>query len=140
MRSTKMLGLLACFWIAGCFLAAQPTSLAQSPGWSQEVLPDLSHIRPGVAPHLLGSSNPAGVAFLRDGQLIVYAVEPTGHLSSRKSPELSSAFELRVSLLDVKSGKEILTRDWGTRPHDSAVQITSGGVLVQTGGILKLYS
>ena len=135
-----MLGLLACFWIVGCILAAQPTSLRQSPDLSQEVLPDLSHTRPGVAPHLLGSSNRAGVAFLRDGQLIVYAVEPTGQLSSRKSPELSSAFELRVSLLDVKSGKQILKRDWGTRPHDSAVQITTGGVLVQTGGIVKLYS
>jgi len=33
-----------------------------------------------------------------------------------------------------------MTKDWGTRPHDSAVQITSGGVLVKTGAIVKLYS
>jgi hypothetical protein len=135
-----MLGLLACFWIAGCILAAQRTSLAQSPDWSQEVLPDFGQTRPEGMPRLLGSSNPAGVAFLRDGQLIVYAVEPTGRLSSRKSPELSSGFELRVTSLDVKSGKQILKRDWGTRRYDSAVQITSGGVLVKTGGIVKLYS
>jgi len=101
---------------------------------------DLSRARPGVAPDLFGSSNRAGVAFLDDEQLIVYAVEPTGLFSSRQSPEISSAFRLRVSLLDAKSGKQVMTKDWGTRPHDSAVQITSGGVLVKTGAIVKLYS
>jgi hypothetical protein len=134
-----MRGLLACFWTAGCILAAQPTSLAQSPIWSQEVLPDLGRTRPGTSPHLLDGSNAAGVALL-NAQLIMYFVEPTERLSSRKSPEISSAFQLRVFLLDTKSGKQILTRDWGTRRHDSAVQITSGGVLVKTGAIVKLYS
>ena len=133
MRSTKMLGFLACFWTACSIYAAQSTLLDQSPTWSQEVLPDLSTI-------VITQRDLTGVAFLNEEQLAAYAVEPTGHLSSRKSPELPSAFELRVSLFDTKSGEQILTRDWGTRPHDSAVQITSGGVLVQTGGIVKLYS
>jgi hypothetical protein len=128
-----MLGFVTCLLVATCIFAAQPTSLAQYPIWSEEVLPDLSST--DVTKRYL-----SGVAFLPDGQLIVYAVEPTRHLSSRKNPELSSAFELRASLLDAKSGKQILTKEWGTRRHDSAVQMTSGGVLVQTGGIVKLYS
>jgi hypothetical protein len=135
----KMLRLLASFWITGCIFAAQPTSLAQSPSWSQEVLPDLSRMSPGLPASLLDGSR-AGAAFLNTGQLMIYTVEPTGHLSSRRSPEISSAFQLRLSLLDAKSGEIALTKDWGTRRHDSAVQITSGGVLVQTGGIVKLYS
>ena len=140
MRSTNILGLAVCLWTAGPICAAQSTPANQSPSWSQEIVPDLSRARPGVAPDLFGSSNRAGVAFLDDEQLIVYAVEPTGLFSSRQSPEISSAFRLRVSLLDAKSGKQVMTKDWGTRPHDSAVQITSGGVLVKTGAIVKLYS
>ena len=140
MRSTNILGLAICLWTGGPICAAQSTPANQSPSWSQEIVPDLSRAYPGVAPDLLGSSNRAGVAFLDNGQLIVYAVEPTGHLSSRKSPEISSAFRLRMSLLDAKSGKQVMTKDWGTRPHDSTVQITSGGVLVKTGAVVKLYS
>jgi hypothetical protein len=139
MRSTKMRGLLARLWITGSIFAAQSISLAQSTVWSQEVLPDLSRTSPGISPSLLDGSR-AGVAFLNRDQLMVYAVEPTGQLSSRRSPEISSAFQLRLSLLDARSGEIALTKDWGTRRHDSAVQITSGGVLVQTGGIVKLYS
>jgi hypothetical protein len=134
-----MLRLLASFWITGCIFAAEPTSLAQSPSWSQEVLRDLSRTSPGLPPSLLDGSR-AGVAFLNRDQLMVYAVEPTGHLSSRSSPEISSAFQLSLSLLDAKSGEVALTKDLGTRRHGSAVQVTSGGVLVQTGGIVKLYS
>src|SRR5215469_10200822 len=57
---------------------------------------------PGIAPSLYDGSR-AGVTFLNRDQLMVYAVEPTGHLSSRRGPEISSAFQLRLSLLDAKS-------------------------------------
>src|SRR5215470_13632258 len=124
MRSTNILGLAICLWTGGPICAAQSTPANQSPSWCQEIVPDLSRAYPGVAPDLLGSSNRAGVAFLDNGQLIVYAVEPTGHLSSRKSPEISSAFRLRMSLLDAKSGKQaggrrsIRCDSWVAHPCD----------------------
>jgi hypothetical protein len=132
-------GLLAFFWIAGCIVASQSTGLAQSPVWTQEVLPDLPRSAPGISPGLLDGGR-AGVAFLNRDQLMVYAVQSTGQLSSRRSPEISSAFQLRLSLLDAKSGEVGLTKNWGTRRNDSAVQMTTGGVLVKTGAIMKLYS
>jgi hypothetical protein len=121
--------------IAGTICSAQ-TKLPnnEAPRWTKEILQDL-----GGAPVLL-DSNRAGVSFLDDEKLLVYEVTPTGRLSSRESPEISSAFRLHVSLLDAGSGGFILNREWGTRLHSTAVQVTTGGVLVKTGGIVKMYS
>jgi hypothetical protein len=116
------------FWLA-VETAARPTpSDSVVPIWKQEILEDLV------------SNRPAGVVFLDDRQLIVYAVEPSGQLSSRKSHEISSGFRLRVRILDVQSGMVRLVKDFNARPHGSAVQVTTGGILINTGEIVKLYS
>ena len=136
---SKILYLALWLGCIGWAYAAQSKPPDYAPIWSQEIVPDLSRTRNGGQPLLL-DSNRAGVAFLK-GQLIVYAVDrDLGQLSSRKSPEISSPFRLHVWLLNANSGKLILTKDWGTRVHDSAVQVTTGGVLVMTGGIVGLYS
>ena len=83
----------------------------------------------------------AGVTFLDNERLIAYAVDrDLGQLSSRESPEVSSPFRLHAWVVDANSGKMEAHKEWGTRVHDSAVQVTTGGVLVKTGGIVRLYS
>ncbi len=86
------------------------------------------------------SNRPAGVVFLDDQQLIVHALEPSGQLSSRRSHEISSAYRLRVRIIDVQSGMVRLAKDFNARPYRSTVQVTSGGILVNAGEIVKLYS
>jgi hypothetical protein len=109
---------------------------SEAPNWSQQVLPDL-----GGARHATFDRNRAGVVFLGEEKLLAYGVElNTTRLSSRKSPEISSPFRLRVWVLDAGSGKLTLTKDFGTRAHDSDVQATAGGILVRTGAVVKLYS
>ena len=112
---------------------------SETPTWTKDALRDLSRPEKGASRFL--DSNRAGVAFLDEGQLIVYEVDlDTQELSSRASPEISSPFRLRLSVLDSASGKLIRTHEEGTRAHDSAVFITMGGVLVKTGDLLKLFS
>jgi len=110
------------------------------PLWSKEVVPDLSRSRI-FGRSLLLDSNRTGLVFLDDKQLFAYAVDhDLGQLSSRDSPEISSPFRLHLWLLDANSGNVVLTKDWGTRVHESDVRVTSGGVLVRTGETLQLYS
>jgi len=136
------------FWaIAGLFYGPS-TAVAQSkaptydaPILYQEVIEDLHNNRPEhFPPSILLQMNRAGVIFLNGEQLIVYAVESTGQLSSRKSAETSSAYRLRIRLLDIPSGKVVLTKDSGSRAHGSTVQVTTGGILVNTGELMKMYS
>jgi hypothetical protein len=118
------------------------TPAREVPIWCKEVLGGPASPRRGGTPHIVPlDSNRAGVAFLNDGQLVVYEVDhDTSQLSSRISPGISSPFRLRLSLLDADSGKPALNKDWGTRVHDSAIQVTTGGVLVKTGEIARLYT
>lgn len=126
MSSIKVVRLIVCL-IAAVALVAQPKpSGSDGPLWTEEIGQELS--------------NYAGISFLNNDKLLAYEVERTGQLSSRESPEISSAFRLHVSLLDARSGKLILSRDWGTRLHSTEVQVTTGGVLLKTGAIIKLYS
>ena len=135
----KILGLALWLGTIGWAYAAQSEAPDSVPIWSREIVPDLSRTRNGGRPLLL-DSNRAGVVFLKD-QVIVYAVDhDLGQLSSRESPEMSSPFRLHVWLVDANSGKLVLAKDWGTRVHDSAIQVTTGGVLIKTGGIVRLYS
>src|SRR5437868_4153052 len=140
MMSPRIAALCVWFWISVCICPAQSRPQDEAPLWTQPVLTDdLSRTSPGMPPSLLDGER-AGAAFLNADQLMIYTVEPSGHLSSRSSPEISSAFRLRLSVLDAKSGELALTKDWGTRRNNSAVQVTMGGVLVKTGGTVKLYS
>ncbi len=119
--------------VGGVF-AAQSSRPDEVPVWSQEMVPDLGHKQSGMG-------NQAGVAFLSGRQIIVYAVvHDLRQLSSRENPDISSPFRLHLWLLDAGSGKLSFARDWGTRAHDSAVQVTADGVLIKRGGIVKLYS
>jgi hypothetical protein len=68
-------------WLAVEISAAQPTPQdSDVPIWKREILE-------GVV-----NNRPAGVVFLDDQQLIVYVLEPSGQLSSRRSHEISSAY------------------------------------------------
>jgi len=142
MIPAKAIGLLVWFLSTALPFAARPKQSAyDAPIWNQEVIEDLNGNRTGrFSPDQLRDIIPAGVAFLDNRQLIVYALEPSGQLSSRTSHETSSAFRLRVRLLDAQSGKVKLTKDINARPHGSAVQVTTGGILINTGEIVQLYS
>jgi hypothetical protein len=116
------LRLIVCVLILGAALSAETKPEGRPALWSKEV------------------PNYAGLAFLDNTTLLLYGVERSGDLSSRESPEISSAFRLQVALLDIRSGKPVLSESWGTRLYGTDVQVTAGGVLVKTGGILRLYS
>ena len=81
-----------------------------------------------------------GISFVGTDKVLVYETETTGQLSTRGDPEISSEFRLHLSVLDAQAGALELTRDWNTHLHSAQVLATAGGVLVKTGGILRLYS
>jgi hypothetical protein len=127
--STNTLRVMTWVVCVGWTFAAQTKlSDSEAPLWTEEIQQDLS--------------NYAGVSFVNNEKLLAYEVDSSGQLSSRESPQIASAFRLHVSLVDARSGKLILSRDWGTRLHNTEVQVTTGGVLVKTGsgGIMKMYS
>lgn len=116
----------ACLLIFVSFAACQ--SKAQGPRalWRNDVLQEAGRY--------------PGVSFLGDEKVLVYDTEYTGQLSVHGSPETTSEFKLRLSVLDARSGAVELTRDWGTHLHRTQVMVTADGVLVKTGGIAKLYA
>jgi len=127
--------------IAICLSSSCIASFTQSTSgsnllWAHQIIPEL-----GETPHRGLDNNRAGVRFVNNDRLIVFAIQlDTGQLSSRESPETSSPFRLRIWVLNANSGSVVLTKDFGTRVRDSQVEVTSGGVLVKTGSILKQYS
>ena len=134
--------LFAVLVLLGSLISPQlgpPTDIA--PLWSHEVIEDFGynhdqHFRPDVRLDNEGT----GVVFLGEQELIVYALQPSGRLSSRVSHEISSGFRLRLHVLDAQTGKERLSKDVSVRSHGSAVQVTAGGILVNTGEVIKLFS
>jgi hypothetical protein len=82
----------------------------------------------------------AGITFLDNKHLLVREVRLTGELSSRANLETSSGFRLHASVLDASSGRAELTQEWGTRARDSSIWVTSGGILVRTGEVMRFYS
>ncbi len=126
--------------VGGTFVTQTKLPDSEVPLWTQKIVQDFSRSRSGSSPLLL-DNNRAGITFLDNKKVLVYEVDyERGRLSSRESPQISSPFGLHVSLLEAQSGKLTLTKDWGTRFHSTGVQVTTGGVLVRTGGIVKLYS
>jgi hypothetical protein len=81
-----------------------------------------------------------GVTFLDDNLLIVYAVEPTGRLSSRVGVEPSSAFRLHALFFGADSGKLAFAKDWEARARNSFIHVTSGGLVLATGPEIAFYS
>jgi hypothetical protein len=129
--------------VASRLLANQPASSGSvAPLWTVEVLqqePNSSGNRTPDALMQIPKDSP-GVAFLDNNRLIVYETGSTGKLSSRTNPDLSSAFRLHATVIDPASGKFMLTKDWGARPYGSSIQVTSGGILVRTGEVLRIVS
>lgn len=81
------------------------------------------------------------VTFLDNRRLIAYEVAvDSGRFSSREGPGISSSFRLHAYVLDATSGKMEFSKEWGTRPHESLILNTSGGILVRTGDLLRLHS
>ncbi len=107
--------------------------------WSSQLGPENVRGRTGISPDLI-DRNRAGVIFF-GGLVMQYAVTTdSSELSERDSPEVSSPFRLRALLLDASSGTILFQKDWRTRVHDSEVQATAGGVLIRTGGVIRVLS
>lgn len=118
----------------GVLFFVQPKLHSESASWSRDLVPDL-----GRSPR--GTYHLAGVEFLDGSRLIVYAVAHNpSRLSSRETPEVSSPFRLHMWVVDASSGNEESHNEWGTRAYNSEVRIITSGVLLKTGGVLKLYS
>jgi hypothetical protein len=131
----KVVGVV-CWICSNCLVSTAQSELPDNDValWSVRLLPDLSQGQ-------RGTYNLGGVSFLDDGRLIVYAVvHDLSRFSARESPEVGSPFRLHVWVVDGNTGKTEAHKEWGTRVHDSAVQVTAGGVLVKTGGVIRLYS
>jgi hypothetical protein len=141
MMTGQLLRLVFCLLIANCRSAPQSTPPSfDTPIWEREIVPDLGGIQRRNG-QLLLDKNRAGLAFLSNQEILVYAVyRKSGELSARESPAVNSPFRLHVWVLDATSAEIHAQRDWGTRAHDSAVQATRAGVLVKTGSIVRLYS
>lgn len=104
---------------------------ATIPLWTANVIEDLRD----------AGRNRPGIAFLDDNRIIVYNVAlDTSELSSRANADASSPFLLQASVIDVRSGKIVNTKEWRTRHDGSLVQVTSGGVVVRTGDIIRFCS
>ena len=119
--------------------AEQEFPTQDMPLWHKEVVPDLNNSRL-TGSRLLVDSDQAGLAFVNDKQLVVYAVDKDiGQLTSRVSPDVSSSFRLHIWLFS-DSGTLINTTVLGTLYKQTAVKAVSGGVLVEAGDTLRLYS
>ncbi len=109
------------------------------PIWKREILRSVGS--EGPRKENLWDRDRAGLVFVKDQELLAYGVyrENEG-FSSRKEPALTNPFLLHAWLIDSRSGDIEDQKEWGTHAHDSAVHATSVGVLVKTGGIVKVYS
>ena len=107
--------------------------------WRKETIQDLSGTRNLGSPKLIESSR-AGVVFLDGRRIMVYEIINTGQLSSRKSPEVSSAFSVHSTVLDTSSGAVLFGRDWGTRAHASSIHVSSGGLILVTGPVVRFLT
>jgi hypothetical protein len=139
--SQTALCLVLWIWVLGYTCVAESIRAGcATPLWAAEVLEDLSGARNLPNPELIDKSR-AGITFLDEEKLLVYEVDVnSGRLSSRDNPDVSSPYRLRAWVFDIHSGKVIVSKEWGTRVRGSAIQVTSGGVLVRTGELLRLYS
>jgi hypothetical protein len=91
--------------------------------WSKECLQDLTGSRNMGSPLLIEPGR-AGIVFFSNSRLLAYEVAyNNGKLSSRKGPDVASAFHLHLILIDASTGASVLAKDWGTRPRESSVQV-----------------
>jgi len=108
--------------------------------WTKDYLQDLTGSRNMGSPRLIEPGR-AGVVFLSNSRLLAYEVDfSKGKLSSRKGPDIASAFHLHSFTIDASTGASVLAKDWGTRPRESSVQVTKDRILLRTGTSLRLLS
>lgn len=126
--------------VAAIHSFAQSNEMCTAPIWSVPVLRDLSGSRNPASPFVISGSR-AAISFVDIQRLIAHeVVEDTQRLSSRESPETSSPFRLHVTILSSMSGAVESTTAWATRSSLSNVLVTSGGIIVRTGEILRFLS
>jgi len=118
--------------------AQEPARPSRGPLWSAEVLQQDMNPADPFSTKIIDRSR-AGLCFLDTKRLIVYELVLKGGLSSRKTPVILNAFRLQMKVLDASSGKEIFQKEWPARVQDSYIHAVSGGVLVRTEGILRIY-
>jgi len=108
--------------------------------WTKDYLQDLTGSRNMGSPRLIEPGR-AGVVFLSNSRLLAYEVDfSKGKLSSRKDPDIASAFHLHLFTIDASTGASVLAKDWGTRPRESSVQVTKDRILLRTGTSLRRLS
>jgi hypothetical protein len=121
--------------IASCVLIAQAPNLDANLRWKRPVLDGTEH-----GPKITRPSNQFASIVFVDNQRIAVAEEvPTGNLSSRTSVSRSSAFALKLQVLNASTGSATQSFSWPTRRSESLVQAVAGGLLVRSGGVLRFY-
>jgi len=136
----RVSGVVLClFSLLGTRADHLKSSEAPDPLWSRDVIEYLSGLRNGHARDW-AKTEPPGITFLDNSRLIVYETDPNEQLASRISADISSSHTLHMSVLDSGSGKLLVAKDWPTRAHGSYCLVTSGGILIRTGEILRICS
>jgi len=121
------------------FAVPQGLSDGEPPIWATDVLPPLSRGQMSVTRP--PDARRAGVVFSDDTHLVVYEVgHDGGQPSAQTGAEVLRPFVLRLLLLDSTSGRVTLAKEERTRVQDATVLATSSGLLVKTGGVIKLFS
>jgi hypothetical protein len=140
MRLKTAISILACLCGTGWSFAAQPRLAdRESPIWSTKVLAELGRGR-RVFTRFPDPSRD-GVVFSNDSHLIVYEVDQdAGKQSAHTTAEILRPFVLRLTLLDSDSGQVVVRREERTRVQETQVFATAAGLLVKTGGLMKLFS
>jgi hypothetical protein len=129
--------LLACLASAAVLTnegqSRQPVAL-----WTKQNIRNLHGSR-SSGPSWRIEPNRAGVVFLDDSRLLTYEVaSETGQLPSSVDPEVSSTFNLRLSMLDSGSGELLRAKDWPTRQNESSLNIGIDKILLRTGPRLRI--
>jgi hypothetical protein len=126
----RVIYLAVCLFASAEILAGGVASESEEPLWKNNIQQELSTY--------------AGVSFIDNEKLLAYELDRTGpaELSSRDPHKVSGAFRLHASLLYARSGKLLLTRDWGAALQDAEIKVMSSGVLVKSapGATIKVYS
>ena len=140
MRDTlKLIGSI-CLYVSICAAADSGRQNCSPPLWTADVISELSWARK-LPSSSLTDSNRTGLTFVDEDTLLIYQIEvDTAELSSRQSPVISSSYKLQMSVFDLVSGRMTASEKLPTWIHASSVQAASGGALVRTGNILRLYS
>jgi hypothetical protein len=132
-------------YLALCLLIGSSISLTSKSSsvnaliWKREILRSVGPVN-RLKEHLWDSDR-AGLVFLSNHEVLAYGVyEENKGFSSRIEPALTNPFILHAWRIGSRSGEVEDQKEWGTHVHDSAIRATSEGVLVKTGGLVKLYS